>query len=1134
MNFRKFTAASTAALAASFATPAIVQAQQIITEVRGTVVDGSGAPVSGATVTVTDNRTGSSRVTTTGSNGQYSARNLTPGGPYSVSVTAGGFRTETIEGINTSVSSASIVSFDLETLSAGGASDEIIVIASRANTQQLAIGPSSTFSLETIEALPSISRDIRDIIRVDPRLTVTGGDNAVSCNGANNRFNSFTLDGVASNDAFGLNASGLPARANFPIPFDAIRETAVEFSPFDVEYGNFTGCNINIVTKSGTNEFHGAAFAVFNSATLTGDKINGVENEQDPFRDYNWGASVGGPIIKDKLFFYVSYEEIDDAGNIFDVGPEDGGFSTPLDGFTVAEAGQLQGIARDVYGLEAGDIPRTGVESSRRILTRGDWFITDNHRLEFTYAREREEEVESDLTDVDFQFTNSQEISGSSNNFYSARLFSQWNDSFSTQLWVSRRDNTDIQNPVGGGEAQDANPIPILNVDVGASDDVQVTGPGVFRSANDLQTQTDQLKFLANYNTGAHAFTAGYELNSLSVFNLFAPRSTGQFLFSSIEDFQNGLASDIRANGNGGDINDAAAEFDRIVHSIYLQDEWTPTDDLSFTLGLRYDFYTSDDAPTPSEPFLQRYGFSNSEQAFDGLSILQPRFAVNYDAGETLWGETQFRAGAGIFSGGDPTVWFSNIFSNNGIGLSDQRVSRAAGCTDADLQVIQNGSFTGIPQCLRDAQLAQTSQGNGRVDAIDPDFDIPSVIRGSIGFTHFTNFSGGDGFFDNWRMDMDVIYAQRRNAPEFRELSFSQTGELFPDGRSAVVSIDPLQAGCDATFIDSRSGFTGSDLSQGGPCESDRNQQDILLTNTDDGGFSLAISAAFQKRFDYDLFNRPASVNVNLGYAYTDAEDRQGTVSSQAISNFEETVRAISTQTILADSQFVNRHNVTLATTFSQQFVKDLNTRFSFFVSAREGRPFSYVFDNPGIFNEIDREDNVLLYVPNGPNDPNSDFSQVLDSDDNGLPDAQGEANLESFFTFLDESGLSEYAGQVAPRNAFRDPWFVDVDFRFQQDLPTPVDWLRTIFYIDVENVLNLISSDLNVLETFDRGDVGEGVPVIRVDDDLNAAGQYVFSGGLRPEVSDLFGLTDDANSGFQVNSNQSFWAVQFGLRFEF
>jgi len=853
---------------------------------------------------------------------------------------------------------------------------------------------------------------------------------------------------------------------------------------------------------------------VFNSASLTGDVIDGRLSEQPPFRDYNWGASIGGPVIKDKFFVYVAYEEVDDAGNIFDEGPEDDpGFANAVEGLTTAEAEEVRSITSSVYGFDSGEIPRTGIETSRRILARGDYFFNDNHRLEFTYSREREAEVESDFFGGDFQFSNSQEISGSRNNFYSARLFDQWTDNFSTQLWVSRRDNTDIQGPVGGGEAQDPNPIPILLVDVGANELIQAAGPGIFRSANDLQTQTDQIKLLATYNAGAHTFTGGYEWNQLDVFNLFAPRSTGVFEFASIDDFRNGLASEVRANGNGGDINDAAASFARTINTLYIQDEWTPTDALSITLGLRYDFYISDDAPAASTPFQQRYGFSNAEQSFDGLNILQPRFGINYDAGPTFFGETQFRAGAGIFSGGDPTVWFSNIFSNNGIGLSDQRVSRVSACATSDLQVINGGTFTGIPQCLRDAQLAQTTLGNGRVDAIDPDFTIPSIARGSVGFTHFTDFGGvAGGFFDDWTMNVDVIYAQRRNAPEFRELSFSQTGQVFPDGRSAVQVIDPLNEGCNATFIDSRQGFSG-DLTN---CISSRRQQDILLTNVEDGGSSLSISAAFQKRFEYDLFSNPASVNVNLGYAFTDAQDRQGTTSSQAISNFEETVRAVSTQTILAESQFSNRHNVTLATTFTQEFIRDLPTVMSFFVTAREGRPFSYVFDNPSIFGELDREDNILFYVPTGPNDPIVDFSGI--------------DNVPGFFQFLDDSGLSEFSGSVAPRNAFRDPWFVGLDFRFQQDIPMPVDWLRSVFYLDIENALNLFDSESNLLRTFDRGDVGEGVPVTRVS--INDQGQYVY-GNLRNEVTGGGEFTTLQN-GFDVNSNASLWSVQIGLRFSF
>ncbi len=1106
--------ALTTAFATVVTTP--VMAQQTTSEIRGVVTDDAGAPVSGATVTITDTRTGSSRTTSTGADGGFSARNLVVGGPYSVGVTAGGFRAERIDGVTASLSGSTQLSFDLERSVAGASGDEIVVTATRSNTANVAIGPSATFGLETIEALPSISRDIRDIIRIDPRLTVTGGDDSVSCLGGNNRFNSFTIDGVQSNDAFGLNASGLPARANFPIPFDSIRETSVEFSPFDVEYGQFTGCNINIVTKGGTNEFHGAAFAVFNSRSLTGSTIEGdMVLGDDPFKDFNWGASIGGPIIKDRLFLFAAYEEIDDGGTIVNVGPEDLPFASPVTGFTSTDAAQISSILQSSYGFDTGGIATVIPETSRRILGRLDWLITDDHRLELTYSRERELEVEADDLGFgnDFAFFGNFENSGSSNERYSARLFSQWSDNFSTEVRISRTDNEDIQNPVGGGEAQDAMPIPRILVTHNGND--ILAGPGQFRSANSLITQTDQLKLKADLVSGDHTFTGGYELNQLDVFNLFVVNATGTFEFDSIADLQAGLASEITANGSfSGDINDAAAQFTRNVHSIYLQDEWKPNDVFTATLGLRYDFYASGDNPTESAAFVSRYGFTNST-GFNNLEIFMPRLGLTYDAGDTLWGETQFRAGAGVFSGGDPTVWFSNAYTNFGSAVGFG-ASFLGGCGAADLMVLSGGSFTGIPACITTEQQTQAAAGQGRTDAIDPNFNIPSVIRGSIGFTHFTNFTGGNGFFDGWTVNVDAILTERRNAPDFVDLTLTPTGVTAPDGRPLFNAVDPLLAGCTATFAGPRNGFTGGDLSQGGLCDAGGDDQDILLTNVEgDNGGSFSLSAQFAKTFDYDMFGRPASTSVNLGYAFTQAKDVNPSTSSTATSNFEEVAVAVINRPALAPSQFVNRHVVSLAATFRQEFIQDLPTAFSFFVSAREGRPFTYAYDNntpTTLFGDSDNEERNLFYVPTGAGDPNVDLS--------------GLADQAAFFAFLDSSGLSQYAGQIVPRGAFRDPWFVDMDFRFSQDLPMPIEGLRSIFFVDIENLPNMFSDGTNILRTHDRGDVGEAVPVLDAACSDAACTQYVYTNFPTSEIS--------GTGGFDRITGASLWAVQFGLRFEF
>lgn len=1102
--------ALTTAFAAVVSTP--VMAQQTTSDIGGAITDSSGAPISGATVRVTDTRTGATRTATTDVNGGFSARNLTIGGPYTVTVSASGYQSSRVEGVSVSLGGSTQLTLRLNTATA--ADDEIVVVASRANTAELAIGPSSSFGLDTLEAFPSIARDIRDVIRLDPRVSIneTNDDN-VSCLGGNNRFNSFTIDGVRQADGFGLNASGFVARNTLPIPFDSVRETSVEFSPFDVEYGQFTGCNINVVTKSGSNEFHGSAFAAFQSSGLTGKTIEDRTVISESFKDYNWGATIGGPIIKDRLFFFAAYEETKD-NDTQDEGPIGAGFASETF-LTQADADLIGSTLSSLYGRETGGIVRTLPQDSRRILGRVDWLITDDHRLEATYSRIRESNIEEDDFGFDgFAFRDNFENEGTKAETYSVRLFSQWSDNFSTELRASRNEVTDLQNPLGGGEAQDANPKPRIIVQDGMGDDIAVSGPGFFRSANALEYQIDQIRAKGDYTAGAHTFTLGYELDQLDVFNLFAPNATGTIIFDSIADLQAGSASFIFGNGSGtGDINDIAAEYSRSIHTIYAQDEWQANDALTLTFGLRYDFYASNDTPPESPNFVSRYGFSNST-GFDNLSAIQPRFGFTYDAGDTIGGATTFRGGAGVFSGGDPTVWFSNAFSNNGAGIGSANIFDAP-CSAADLQVISGGAFTGLPSCITTAQIAQAAGSDGRVDAIDPNFDLPTVIRGSLGLTHNTDFGGmAGGFFDDWRVDVDVIYTARRNAPDFVDLTLTPTGQLAPDGRPLFNAVDPLLAGCTATFAGIRQGFSGGDLSQGGACDAGGDDQDILLTNVDgDNGYSTSISAILTKGWDYNWFGSsiPGSFDLQLGYAYTKAKDVNPSTSSTATSNFEEVAVAVINNPVVADTQFVNNHNATLAARFSAEFVKDYRTSLNFFFRANSGRRFSYVYDNntpTTLFGDSDNEERNLFYVPTGPSDPNVDFSGLFPGEQQAL------------FAFLESSGLNQYAGQIAPRNVFKDDWTLDLDLRFEQEFRGVRKQDRAIFFVDVDNLPNLFTDDANIFRRFDRGDVAEGVPVL--DAALSADGsQYIYS-NFNP------GLNDD------ICTLCSVWQVQIGFRYEF
>jgi len=304
---------ATAMALAMSAVPA-VYAQQTTSDIRGQVVDEVGAPVSDAAVTVVDTRTNRARNTTTNAQGFFSARNLGVGGPYQVTVSAADRQTQVTEDLFLSVGGTTNLDFQLASVSGDARTlDAVVVTGARGNgvLQPLAIGPGSSFGLDKLTTLPSINRDLRDTISIDPRVVVDDNNSgSISCLGGNNRSNAFTIDGVRNADSFGLNASGFPTRNSTPVPFDSIAEVSVEFAPFDVEYGQFTGCAVNVVTTQGTNDFHGSTFFVYSQDALFGDTLAGQDLGFQDFENLQWGASLAGPIIKDKLFFSVARQNL--------------------------------------------------------------------------------------------------------------------------------------------------------------------------------------------------------------------------------------------------------------------------------------------------------------------------------------------------------------------------------------------------------------------------------------------------------------------------------------------------------------------------------------------------------------------------------------------------------------------------------------------------------------------------------------------------------------------------------------------------------------------------------------------------------------------------------------------------------
>lgn len=1131
------TACAPIALVAAFVAPVAVHAQQITTQIGGRVTDAAGAPLAGATVVVTDTRTNTARTLTTEADGNFSARNLTTGGPYVVTATAAGFQGQTLEAIFTTVSAATDLTFNLTAESATVDDDTIVVTARRAGATLQAIGPGQAFGTETLEAFPSLSRDIRDIIRIDPRVSLDrSGDEVdrISCLGGNDRSNTFTVDGIVQADSFGLNGTPFASRNSLPIPYDAVRETSVEFAPFDVEYSQFTGCAVNVVTKSGANRFRGSAFYTFRNEDLRGDKIDGVDFVSAPFEEKRWGATLSGPIIKDRLFFFGAYEETD-LGNQQDTGPIGAGFANERAFITEPQFNELSSILSSTYGIDTGGIARSLPESSVRYFGRLDLIISDRHRLEATYQRLEEENVEEDdFSLTNFTGLNTFELEGTTSNYYSGRLFSNWSDNFSTEIRVSRAEVTDVQGPVGGGEAQSDNPIPriIVGVTNGANQGTFQAGPGFSRTSNDLATTIDQLKIKGVYEAGNHAITVGGEINRLDVFNLFAQNSTGTLTFNNIADLRAGIlsggtntfpsAADVLAGraagayGNftaSGDINDAAARFKRTIYSGYIQDEWAVTPQLDVLAGARIDFFNGD-APRANPAFEARYGFSNAVKFSEFGPLVQPRLGFTYDVenDEGFFRGTQLRGGVGLFSGGDPTVYFSNAFSNNGFvtgfGSSDNAACNATRVNGRIDVVNAAGQFTGVPQCIVTVGGAQSARGLADTQSTDPNFNIPTVLRFNVGLdSRFGN--GGGGIFDNWRVSADYIFSRYRNPLNFVDLSQVVDTRLglngfTIDGRPIFRAIDPTVAGCDAELVGTGGTpprYTGVTAA----CFNTGRDDEIQLTNGRDYE-SHIVSLLLSKSFGG--FTEGSNTSLNFGYAFSKADTNRNNGSSTATSSYDITAAFDRQDPAIATSEYESRHNLTFALNFREKFIPEFNTSFGFVFIARSGRPYSLVFDNGGVFNDsASGRDNALLYVPNGINDPNvSPLSNAAALQ--GLVDAT--ANLKC---------ASRYRGGTVERNSCRNDWFYDLDFRFSQELPGPGRLIgvedKIELFADFDNFLNFIDSGANVFRN-------RGFSASLADGNFDPQGRYIITNFRRDDLIE------------NISTSSSIWRIQVGARYEF
>ncbi len=960
-------------------------AQNTSSSLSGRIVDASGTPVAGATVEIVHVPSGTSRTVLTDANGRYAAQGLRVGGPFEVKASDDhgekadqpGVYLKLAEETTLNLALAATTTTTLEGVTVTAAAPGAVFQADNK-------GLSTSISKRELKVLPNPGRSIQDIARLDPNINLTNkGRGEISALGQNSRYNNITIDGVATNDSFGLEPNGLPS-LNQPLSFDAIEEYNISTANFDVTNKRAVGANINIVTKSGTNDFHGDAYYAYNNAKdLTSD-------EPAEFSGYTakktFGATVGGPIIKDTLFFFLSYEESKTLAPAPDYGPLGSGRGNIVN-ISQTDLDRITNIATG-YGMTPGNLGAADAnQSSKLYLGKIDWNITDGHRASFRYNKTDSTQPilggfnKNSLSLSSYWYTQSRTLES-----YVLNLYDDWSDSFSTESSFSY--STYDSTPTTLAQQ------PQVQVRLGPdnSNTSVNLGEEQFRHYNVLGVKSLSGFFAGNWFLGDHTIKAGADFQRDKFFNLFGRTEFGAYTFKSIDDFAAGnFATYNLYRPTNGDINSIAARFRLDQWGLFVQDTWQATPQLSLQYGLRWDIPALPDRPVYNASFDSAYGYSN-QGTVDGNGVLEPRMSFNYSFDTDL--KTQLRGGIGITEGVTPGVWQANPFTNNGL----------------TLQTYSCGPGTGFNANPYTQQPPSSGCGTGSqqtVDTVDRNLSLPTALKISLAF---------DRELPWWGVIATAEFAHVgvRDAIRYEAVNLGPGNGFLPDGRinywndtSPALYIDkngkPVAANDPTNYRNNQR--SGSNPAFGGAS--------TYLTNTGKGEANY-LTLSLQKSYSDTWFG---TTSLTFGRA---TEVNPGT-SSQAFSNYSSNVGYNPNEDVARRSNYDIKARLLSALTWQHRFFGDYVSSVSGVYNGYTGQPYTWTFFNDANGDGI--KGNDVFYVPR-PGD-------VL------FTQGTSQASIDQFYSFIKGNEyLSNHQGGVVSRNGATSPWINQIDLSLRQEIP--------------------------------------------------------------------------------------------------
>ncbi len=1121
-------------LAALATAPAF--AQSTSAGLGGIVTDAGGQPVAGAEVTITHVESGTISRATTDASGRYTARGLRVGGPYTVTVSKNGVGTDTEQGIYLDLNKISTVD---AALGDAGQLDtvQVVGIAGGSNVfSATKMGSGTSVNQQVIESLPSMNGNIQDYMRLDPRVAFTDrASGSISAGGQNPRFNKITIDGVSASDTFGLEGNNMPTQRQ-PVSMEAIEALDIDLSNYDVTIAGAAGANINAVTKSGTNEFHGSIYGTFRDGEWFGDypaRIAGSSLDVTglPFDEYTeemtWGATVGGPIIKDKLFFFANFEKYRQK----DIGPAGGSQGTnPLASgadFNAQDVAEVQRIARDVWGFDAGSLNAGGDTELDEKALKIDWNINDNHRASVRYSkleqtRVRPEASSASTLSLSSNWYNHEKTVES----YVGQLFSDWTENFSTEFKVSFRDYSSIRvSPTTAPTIQIYFDDNVAN----GNDDPRGTTSSTFsgldlirigteRSSpgNSLLTETWNYFGSATWTLGDHDVKFGAEYSESEIYNFFLQDSWGNYSFyvptrNGVHDFSNLLNGryfdyDLQANPTNPDA--IAARYTNKNLSLFVQDTWYVSPNLTLTLGVRADRPEASPNPPFNACFASErvangtgpascpnggFGIDNTN-TYSGSFIIQPRFGFNYTFDTER--PTQLRGGVGLFQGDAPQVWVGNAYSSTGMNyVSYQNLvcvdANADGRCDNGVQFSANGLNPSIPS---------GGAGVRNVNAIAEDFELPSVWKANLAIDHELPWYGIVA-------SAELLMTEVKNGLFYRTLN---TGAGYTDPYGRTVYWNPNSP---RPFGNTSSGTTPTNPARFG---NNSYFNDVYLLENTDLGRGRQFTVSLEKPF-----NRDSDWSWTLGYTYTQAEEVAALTSSTAGSGFGSQLGVNINEPVAGTARYEIKDRFTGALNWQHKFFGDHATQVGLFYEGRSGRPYSYIFN--GDANGDNRTFNDLFYVPAGPGDVK--FGSLSTT---GAFTANP-AMEAAFWKWLDgQQQLQAYRGRFAPENEFRAGWVNTFDLRISQELPGFFKGHKSKIWLDIQNVGNLINKDWGHIIDYGFNANVAVASLIGIHE-----GKYVYGYRSGTEFGQATALGLPTNADGQTNG-VSQWSLQVGLKYEF